>query len=443
MKSHLIGVAIGVGVLMLGALLVFVLASTVSATAFTPAQADVLLVQDGPEVDLLPESLGRLSWGAVIAGTIISLVLMFIFNLIGIAIGFTQVNPEHRTDSAGLKSIAIGGIVWVAASNLIALFVGGWLAAYFAGIPEGTDGLLHGLMVWAVTGIVTSLLVATGIGRAMNGLASLISSGLGLTSSLATGAGQVAGSAVQSAGSVAGSAAGSAAHGLGSLSAQTLSILANGVQSSAQMMGSGIANLSDAAIESSPDVQNALRYQDLSFEEIRLEAERMLRQAGQDPQRLQQEASAAVDDVRSAAQQMAQRPEVADQILAIALQRVFRRSEALASDVDRNSLVSLLVQRSGMSEAEANQQIQKWEEQFNQVRDQTRQAREAARQRAMELRDQAEQRAQEVYDQAQNRVEEIQQEARHACTKPKNALVKQPKPRPKPLLSWRLVSPSR
>jgi hypothetical protein len=30
---------------------------------------------------------------------------------------------------------------------LISLFIGGWLAARFAGIPDNIDGLLHGLMV--------------------------------------------------------------------------------------------------------------------------------------------------------------------------------------------------------------------------------------------------------------------------------------------------------
>jgi hypothetical protein len=363
---------------------------------------------DTDEIDVAvsPATAVRISWGAVIAGSLLTLALMFMFNLLGFSLGLSQIHPEYGEESASAGSLATGAAVWIMVSNLIALFIGGWVAAYFAGIPQETDGLLHGLMVWAVSGIVTVLFVMSGVGRLMSGFAGLISNGLDLAGSLAGGAANVAGGVVGGAANVAGGVVG----GVGNLAGNALSTLAHGVQTSAQMTASGLSNLTDTAIENSPDVQNALSYQDLTFEDIRMQAEQLMRQAGEDPNRVQQQVEGAVQDVKAAAQAAVRNPDHAGQILNIALQRVLRRGESLASDVDRNSLVDVVAANSNMSREDAARQIQKWEEQFNQVKQQTSQAREVARQRAEELRQQAEQKAQEVYDQAQTRAQELQQE---------------------------------
>ena len=367
-------------------------------TNLIPVQND----PNAPDIELLPTTLERLSWGGVIAGSLITLLLTFILNLIGVAIGLTQVNPEHPHDSADAEGLVTGGVIWIAVSNLVALLIGGGLAAYFAGIPEPVDGVLHGIMVWAVTGIITIIFVMSGVGRALSGLAGLISTGMSLTGTLASGAGQLAGGALQTAGSAVGTA--------GNLTAQTLSVLAHGVQSSAQVVGNSMSHLSDAAIDNSPEVQNALKYQDLTLDEIRLKAERLMREAGKNPERAKQQVEAAVDDVKNAAQQAIRHPENADQFLNLALQRVFRRGEDLASDIDRDALVNLLMEETDITREEAQQQVQEWEQQFHSVKEQTRQARETAIQRAEEFRQQAEQKAHEIYEDAQNRAAEMQQE---------------------------------
>lgn len=360
-------------------------------------------VQGEPEVNLLPQGLERLSWGSVIAGSLITIVLMFVFNLLGVTIGLTQINPSPRYDSADASDLAIGGLVWIAVSNLIALFMGGWLAAYFAGIPESSDGLLHGIMVWAVSGIFTILFVMTGMGRMMSGLASLLSSGLSLSGSVASSAGQVAGSALQTASSAAGSA--------GNLTAQTLSIIANGVQSSAQVMGSGLSNLSDSAVENTPDVQDALNYQDLTYSDIKQQVMSLLRQAGQDPEQVEAEVKQTIDDVATATKYAMRNPQQAPDMLEIVLRRVLRRGKSAANEVDRQALVNYMTENSGLSEAEAKEKVKQLEGQFEQVKQQTDQAREIAKQKAEDYRQEAEAKAQEIYNTAQARVEEMQREA--------------------------------
>ncbi len=382
-------------------LMLTVLVFLIPVIGYASGEVALLQVQEEREINVLPAALERLSWSAVLAGSIFTLIFMFLLNLIGTAVGMSQINPQEH-DSPDGQTLATGALVWIGVSNLLALFAGGWLAAYFAGVPEPLDGLLHGLMVWALTGLATILLVMSGLGRIMNGLAGLVSSGLRLTGSAASGAAHLAGGVAQTAGSAVGS--------VGNLTAQTLSTLAHGVQSSAHMVREGASNLSDTAIENSPDVQNALAYQDLAFDEIRVRAGRLLRSAVRDPERVQQQAGAAVNDVKVAAQQAIRDPEHADQVLNIALQRVLRRGEDLASDVDRDALVNLLTENTDMTYDEASQQVQRWEEQFQTVKQQTAQVRDTARQRAEELRQQAEQKAQEIYHQAQERAEEMQRE---------------------------------
>lgn len=369
--------------------------------------SNIVLVQNDSDLELLPEGLQRLSWAAIIAGSLMTLILMFILNLLGIAVGLTQVNPEYGQDSADASGLAIGGLIWVAVSNLIALFIGGWLAAYFAGIPEGMDGFLHGLMVWAISGLVTVMFVMSGVGRVMSGIAGLLSSGMSLTGSLTAGAGQVAGSALSGAGNIAGSATNTA----GNLGAQTLSILASGIQNSAQVMGNGMSSLSSTAIENTPDVQDALDYQDLSYNEIKHKFSQMLRQAGKDPQRLKEMANQTIDDATKATKHAIRNPEQAPDMLEIVLRRVLRRGESIANDVDRQALHNYITSNSDLSEEDAKAQVQQIEEQFNQVKEQTKQAREIAKKRAEEFRQEAEAKAQELYQTAQDRVEEMQREA--------------------------------
>jgi ElaB/YqjD/DUF883 family membrane-anchored ribosome-binding protein len=169
--------------------------------------------------------------------------------------------------------------------------------------------------------------------------------------------------------------------------------------------------LSDSAIENSPYVQEALKYQDLTLDEIRAEAEQLLLQAGKDPQLAEDQVNAVIHDVQQAAQQIARHPEHGGQILNIALQRLFRRGEVVANEIDREALIKLLNQRTDLSEEEVKQLVERWEAQFEDVKQQTQQARDLARQKAEEFRQQAEEKAQEIYAQAQQRVTEMQSDA--------------------------------
>jgi hypothetical protein len=138
-------------------------------------------------VTALPGALQRISWGAVIAGVVISIVVHIALSMLGLAIGAATVNPI--SESEPLAGLGSGAVMWMAGSALLAMFAGGWTAGRLAGIPHHLDGAMHGLVTWGVTMILTLLLITSGVSSAINTATTAIGQGLNLA---AQGAADVA-----------------------------------------------------------------------------------------------------------------------------------------------------------------------------------------------------------------------------------------------------------
>jgi hypothetical protein len=106
-----------------------------------------------------------ISWGAVIAGVAVAIALGALLNLLGLAIGATAANP-WTMDSGDAKALTIGGGLWVAFSNAVALQVGAFIAARAAKYPDHHRGLFQGLAVWGVAFV----LAFAGLGSSVGGL---------------------------------------------------------------------------------------------------------------------------------------------------------------------------------------------------------------------------------------------------------------------------------
>lgn len=113
----------------------------------------------------------RISWGAVLAGGIVAAAIAATLNILGAAIGATAVDAVGRA-TPGASSLGIGAAVWLVAANTIALAVGGYTAARLSGTSDDTDGVLHGLAVWAIAFLVSAAL----LGNMVAGLASTAAS---------------------------------------------------------------------------------------------------------------------------------------------------------------------------------------------------------------------------------------------------------------------------
>ncbi len=121
--------------------------------------------------------LNRASLRAVIGGTLASLVLMLGMSILGLAIGATTLTSMIDFNADPIFDPEAGVIIWLAVTNILALFTGGWIAGRLAGSPIELDGLIHGFLVWSLVTLVTLWLFTSATGSIISGAAGAVSTG--------------------------------------------------------------------------------------------------------------------------------------------------------------------------------------------------------------------------------------------------------------------------
>jgi hypothetical protein len=138
----------------------------------------------------------RISWAAIFGGVILVVVLQLLLSTLGVGVGFGTVNVNAGT-SPDAGNLGLGAGVWWVISSCIALFFGGYAAAWLAGIEIRFDGVLHGLVSWGLATLLTIYLLTSAIGGIIGGGFSALGS---VTSAAGSGIGDVAKPLAQSAG---------------------------------------------------------------------------------------------------------------------------------------------------------------------------------------------------------------------------------------------------
>lgn len=148
-------------------------------------------IADGQAAAALPEGgpalPTRISWGAVLAGGAIAATVAAMLNILGAAIGTTTVDMVGRA-TPDAANLGISAVAWVVVANTIALAVGGYTAARLSGSADGTDGVLHGLAVWAIAFLVSATLLGNLVAGAVSTAASTASNVAGSAASGASSA---------------------------------------------------------------------------------------------------------------------------------------------------------------------------------------------------------------------------------------------------------------
>jgi hypothetical protein len=110
----------------------------------------------------------RLSWGAIFAGVVIAVAIQLVLGILGTGIGLTMVDPVEGT-TPGAAGFGIGaGLYWLV-TTIVALSAGGYAAARVGGATDRFDALVHGLVVWGVTLILTLYLLTSAVGGIIGG----------------------------------------------------------------------------------------------------------------------------------------------------------------------------------------------------------------------------------------------------------------------------------
>jgi hypothetical protein len=110
----------------------------------------------------------RISWAAIFGGVILVIAVQLLLSMLGVGIGLGTVNVNAGT-TPNASSLGIGAGVWWVISSCLALFMGGYIAAWLAGIEIRFDGVLHGLLIWAMTTVLTIYLLTSAIGSIIGG----------------------------------------------------------------------------------------------------------------------------------------------------------------------------------------------------------------------------------------------------------------------------------
>ncbi len=250
----------------------------------------------------------EISWRAVLAGTIIVLSILLILNLLGFAIGLGTIEPTEETNPMeGVGTISL--IFWIV-SNLIALFAGGYVAAR-VGISFRTEsGIIQGILTWALYTIISAWLLTSMVGSIISGVGNLV---------------------------------GNVVSGVGQTIGDTLG----------------------------PVVEKQLEEVDISLDEAKNEFYRLLEDTGKEelqPQRIQSQAQRAEEQARQEAQNIARRPASSD----AEIERIFRSAinpfENSFEALDKQALVNILVERTDMTQQEAEQTVDGYIAQYENLR---------------------------------------------------------------------------
>lgn len=144
-----------------------------------------------PSEDARTILINRISWGAVLAGAALALVIQLVLNLLGIGIGAATLDPGSG-DSPSASSLSIGAGIWFAVTGILAALIGGYAAGRLSGKPKESTAGWHGLTAWAVSTLVVFYLLTTTIGSLIGGTFRTIGSVASTVGSTAATATEVA-----------------------------------------------------------------------------------------------------------------------------------------------------------------------------------------------------------------------------------------------------------
>ena len=115
----------------------------------------------------------RVSWSAIFAGAVLVIAIEVLLGVLGAGVGLGFVSPNSGT-TPNASSFGTGAGIWWLVSTIIALIVGGYVAARLAGVPTRFDGVLHGLVIWSLTLLITVYLITSAVGGLIGGAVSVI-----------------------------------------------------------------------------------------------------------------------------------------------------------------------------------------------------------------------------------------------------------------------------
>ena len=123
--------------------------------------------------------LNRVSWGAILAGLAVALVLTVLLNVLGVGIGLSVLDPNNAANNPDPSSFSIDAAIWWTASGIFASFFGGLVAGRLYGAHRASTGGWHGIVVWSCTTLLLFYILTTGLAGIVGGTFNAVGSAVG------------------------------------------------------------------------------------------------------------------------------------------------------------------------------------------------------------------------------------------------------------------------
>ncbi|CAI3944249.1 unnamed protein product [Commensalibacter communis] len=127
----------------------------------------------------------RISWGSIIAGVFAVIAVYFALMMLSAGV----ISPQ-TSDTA--SHIGKSFLVWTIIATLVSLALG----AFIAGRLAGSDGIIHGFLVWATSLVISAILSSVIIGGVIQTVGTVVGSTVSATGSMIGGAASAAGSGI-------------------------------------------------------------------------------------------------------------------------------------------------------------------------------------------------------------------------------------------------------
>lgn len=273
---------------------------------------------------------GRVSWAAVFVGLLLSMMTYLFLGVLGTAVGASALDPLGQHNP--LAGFGTGTGIWVGISTLISLAVG----AFFAGRSAPQKGILHGVLSWSITTLITLYVLSSLAGGALSAASSVAGKGLALA-------------------------------------------------------GQGVAAAAPTLASSARD---ELQKNGVSFDMSDLQGQltTLLRQTGKpalDPNQLKANAINAASQGQASASDTATSPQNASNDLSAFFDRLKQEAQPSMNAADKDALINIIVARTGKSRSEAEQIANNYAQTYDQAVAKYQQLKQQTEQKAREAADAA------------------------------------------------------
>lgn len=113
----------------------------------------------------------NLRWGGIFAGLVVGIAVNLLLMLLGAAAGLAVFDIGDSPDR-----LPMAAAIWNTVCMVLAAFAGGYVAARSAGMRRASDGVLHGVVAWGATLLLSAFLATSATGMALGSLFATTSS---------------------------------------------------------------------------------------------------------------------------------------------------------------------------------------------------------------------------------------------------------------------------